>query len=388
VGAGSGGSAVVPFGSQGAAFERFRGPKTNGANAPRSAKRQEPRLQKRAAIARPSALTADGAQFRVARRSVAGRVGTRARRSDGGGGPPRRRSTVDLVLNGALKRRAGGRRLRLGEKRNIPPRHRGPISMIRYSSSTDKLPARRSGLDGRRGGPRRPRCGFRPGRLVERATAGRPPPPPPAASPRLSVDYAGGRSPPRKAGARSASVREASARRRAGNGGCWQGGARKLPGDAAARAEPPWHYSREGASASRACLTQGTNASRGACTLDPRRIPGSGGRGPVFGVRNRTTDARLSLLRPDRLFRTTLARAVRISRELVTVNSLPWHERDAAGLGFTFGQRARSPRGPASSRETRVCNPGDSLFGMEAYPGREGPRSTSVLWSGERNSPA
>jgi hypothetical protein len=66
-------------------------------------------------------------------------------------------------------------------------------------------------------------------------------------------------------------------------------------------------------------------------------------------------------------------------REVVTVLTSTWHERDAASLGFPVWAPAPDrPEGqlvPASRYGI-----GDSLFGLEAYPGREG-QLDLVLWS-------
>src|SRR4029078_4080309 len=72
-------------------------------------------------------------------------------------------------------------------------------------------------------------------------------------------------------------------------------------------------------------------------------------------------------------------RALFGSREVVTVLTSTWHERDAASLGFPVWA-------PAPDRPEDQLVPakryaiGDSLFGMEAYPGREG-QLDLVLWS-------
>jgi hypothetical protein len=72
-------------------------------------------------------------------------------------------------------------------------------------------------------------------------------------------------------------------------------------------------------------------------------------------------------------------RALFGSREVVTVLTSTWHERDAATLGFPVW--APAPDRPEDQRvpATRYAI-GDSLFGMEAYPGREG-QLDLVLWS-------
>lgn len=72
-------------------------------------------------------------------------------------------------------------------------------------------------------------------------------------------------------------------------------------------------------------------------------------------------------------------RALFGSREVVTVLTSTWHERDAASLGFPVWA-------PAPDRPEDQLVPatrygiGDSLFGLEAYPGREDPLDL-VLWS-------
>jgi hypothetical protein len=67
------------------------------------------------------------------------------------------------------------------------------------------------------------------------------------------------------------------------------------------------------------------------------------------------------------------------SRQVVTVLTSTWHERDAAALGFPVW--APAPDRPEGQlvRATRYAI-GDSVFGMEAYPGREGELDL-VLWS-------
>jgi hypothetical protein len=71
-------------------------------------------------------------------------------------------------------------------------------------------------------------------------------------------------------------------------------------------------------------------------------------------------------------------RALLESREVVTVLTSTWHERDAAELGFPVWA-------PAPDRPEDQLVPaaryaiGDTLFGMEAYPGREG-QLDLVLW--------
>jgi hypothetical protein len=76
---------------------------------------------------------------------------------------------------------------------------------------------------------------------------------------------------------------------------------------------------------------------------------------------------------PDRV------RALFGARDVVTVLTSTWHERDAASLGFPVWA-------PAPDRPEDQLVPatrygiGDSLFGLEAYPGREG-QLDLVLWS-------
>ena len=71
-------------------------------------------------------------------------------------------------------------------------------------------------------------------------------------------------------------------------------------------------------------------------------------------------------------------RALFGSREVVTVLTSTWHERDAAALGFPVW--APAPDRPEAQivPATRYAI-GDTLFGMEAYPGREGELDL-VLW--------
>jgi hypothetical protein len=72
-------------------------------------------------------------------------------------------------------------------------------------------------------------------------------------------------------------------------------------------------------------------------------------------------------------------RALFGSREVFTVLTSTWHERDAASLGFPVW--APAPDRPVDQLvpATRYAI-GDSLFGMEAYPGREG-QLDLVLWN-------
>ena len=66
------------------------------------------------------------------------------------------------------------------------------------------------------------------------------------------------------------------------------------------------------------------------------------------------------------------------SRDVVTVLTSTWHERDAASLGFPVW--APTPDRPEDQLvpATRYAI-GDLLFGLEAYPGREG-QLDLVLW--------
>jgi hypothetical protein len=72
-------------------------------------------------------------------------------------------------------------------------------------------------------------------------------------------------------------------------------------------------------------------------------------------------------------------RALFGSREVITLLTSTWHERDAALLGFPVWA-------PAPDRPEDQLVPanryaiGDSLFGMEAFPGREG-QLDLVLWN-------
>jgi hypothetical protein len=72
-------------------------------------------------------------------------------------------------------------------------------------------------------------------------------------------------------------------------------------------------------------------------------------------------------------------RAVFGSREVVTVLTSTWHERDAAALGFPVWAPAPDRPEDQLVPATRYGT-GDSLFGLEAYPGREGELDL-VLWS-------
>ena len=72
-------------------------------------------------------------------------------------------------------------------------------------------------------------------------------------------------------------------------------------------------------------------------------------------------------------------RALFGSREVVIVLTSTWHERDAATLGFPVWAPAPDRPDDELVPATRYTI-GDSLFGMEAYPGREG-QLDLVLWS-------
>ena len=72
-------------------------------------------------------------------------------------------------------------------------------------------------------------------------------------------------------------------------------------------------------------------------------------------------------------------RALFGSREVVTVLTSTWHERDAASLGFPVWAPAPDRPEDQLVPATRYAI-GDSLFGMDAYPGREG-QLDLVLWS-------
>ena len=76
---------------------------------------------------------------------------------------------------------------------------------------------------------------------------------------------------------------------------------------------------------------------------------------------------------------TDLQRVVDESREVVTVLTSTWHERDAASLGFPVWAPAPDRPEDQLVPATRYAI-GDSVFGMEAYPGREG-QLDLVLWN-------
>ncbi|HZT85454.1 MAG TPA: hypothetical protein VE984_08560 [Gaiellaceae bacterium] len=72
-------------------------------------------------------------------------------------------------------------------------------------------------------------------------------------------------------------------------------------------------------------------------------------------------------------------RALFGSREVVTVLTSTWHERDAASLGFPVWAPAPDRPEDQLVPATRYAV-GDSLFGMEVFPGREGELDV-VLWN-------
>jgi len=72
-------------------------------------------------------------------------------------------------------------------------------------------------------------------------------------------------------------------------------------------------------------------------------------------------------------------RALFGSREVFTVLTSTWHERDAASLGFPVFAPAPDRPEDQLVPATRYAI-GDSFFGMEAYPGREG-QLDLVLWN-------
>src|SRR5581483_5501077 len=67
------------------------------------------------------------------------------------------------------------------------------------------------------------------------------------------------------------------------------------------------------------------------------------------------------------------------SREVVTVLTSTWHARDAATLGFPVWAPAPDRPEDQLVAATRYAI-GDVVFGMKAYPGREG-QLDLVLWS-------
>lgn len=71
-------------------------------------------------------------------------------------------------------------------------------------------------------------------------------------------------------------------------------------------------------------------------------------------------------------------RALFDSREVVTVLTSTWHERDAAVLGFPVWAPAPDRPEDQLVPATRYAI-GDTVFGMTAYPGREGELDL-VLW--------
>jgi len=72
-------------------------------------------------------------------------------------------------------------------------------------------------------------------------------------------------------------------------------------------------------------------------------------------------------------------RALFGSREVVTVLTSTWHERDAAALGFPVWAPAPDRPEDQLVPATRYAI-GDTIFGLEAWPGREGELDL-VLWS-------
>src|SRR4026209_2307162 len=72
-------------------------------------------------------------------------------------------------------------------------------------------------------------------------------------------------------------------------------------------------------------------------------------------------------------------RALCGSREVVTVLTSTWHERDAAALGFPVWAPAPDRPEDQLVPATRYAI-GETGFGLEAYPGREGELDL-VLWS-------
>jgi hypothetical protein len=72
-------------------------------------------------------------------------------------------------------------------------------------------------------------------------------------------------------------------------------------------------------------------------------------------------------------------RALFDSREVVTVLTSTWHERDAAALGFPVWAPAPDRPEDQLVPATRYAI-GDTVFGMTAFPGREG-QLDLVLWN-------
>jgi hypothetical protein len=72
-------------------------------------------------------------------------------------------------------------------------------------------------------------------------------------------------------------------------------------------------------------------------------------------------------------------RGLFVSRDVVTVLTSTWHERDAASLGFPVWAPAPDRPEDQLVPATRYAI-GGSIFGMEAYPGREG-QLDLVLWN-------
>jgi len=72
-------------------------------------------------------------------------------------------------------------------------------------------------------------------------------------------------------------------------------------------------------------------------------------------------------------------RALFASRKVATVLTSTWHERDAGSLGFPVWAPAPDRPEEELVPATRYAI-GDTIFGLEAYPGREGELDL-VLWS-------
>jgi hypothetical protein len=116
-----------------------------------------------------------------------------------------------------------------------------------------------------------------------------------------------------------------------------------------------------------------SNASRGRAPLDG---DASQGEGPVSAY---AIDDGERLILIDPINVPDDVRALFGSREVVTVLTSTWHERDAAALGFPVWAPAPDRPEDQLVPATRYAI-GDALFGMEAYPGREG-QLDLVLWS-------
>src|ERR1700727_457919 len=94
--------------------------------------------------------------------------------------------------------------------------------------------------------------------------------------------------------------------------------------------------------------------------------PAGEGPGSAYAIGDRS---RLILMDP--IAGPDAVRALFGSREVVTVLPSTWHERDAASLGFPVWAPAPDRPEDQLVPATRSAT-GDSLFGMVAYPGREG----------------